>query len=381
MGIKKRSKGILLPPLVGYSFKALVQILKSNSISKKYYLRTFVIVFVNLTNLPFRVYERLFINPKFKNKELIKPPIFIIGHWRSGTTHLHNLLSKDPQMGYVTTYQSVYPNTLFNKLGKFIFKGFMKLMIPKKREGDNVILGPELPQEEEFTLGHRIPFSYYLFWIFPKKSAFFYDKYLKLEGINKDDLTQWKTELKLLITKACYNTNGLVFLSKNPPNTARIPILLELFPNAKFIHIHRNPIEVYVSTQNFFQKMMPHLQLQSISKNEINTSIISTYKKLMRDYLKNRSLISKGNLYELSFYQLEKDPIETLKSIYQKFDLDGFETAKISFIDYINSMSHYKKNKHYIYRNELDIILKEWKFAMNEFDYKISENIKIKEDE
>lgn len=174
MSKNKNSRGILFPPLVGYSCSSLIHILKTNSIAPKYYLKVLAIILINLINLPFRVYEQLFINPKFENKSLQQPPIFIIGHWRSGTTHLHNLLSQDSQMGFVSTYQSVFPNTLFNTIGRFIFRNFMGLLIPKNRKGDNVTLGPELPQEEEFTLGHRIPHSYYLFWFFPKKSAVFF---------------------------------------------------------------------------------------------------------------------------------------------------------------------------------------------------------------
>src|SRR3712207_6546804 len=30
----------------------------------------------------------------------IKSPVFILGHWRSGTTHLHNLLCVDRQFAY-----------------------------------------------------------------------------------------------------------------------------------------------------------------------------------------------------------------------------------------------------------------------------------------
>ncbi|MEZ5084214.1 MAG: hypothetical protein R2750_12330 [Bacteroidales bacterium] len=39
-----------------------------------------------------------------------------------GTTHLHNLLSRDKQMGYCTTYQGVFPDTIFNKIGLFLLK-------------------------------------------------------------------------------------------------------------------------------------------------------------------------------------------------------------------------------------------------------------------
>ena len=41
-----------------------------------------------------------------------RPPLFVLGHWRSGTTHLHNLLAQDiDQFAYANTYQVINPHT------------------------------------------------------------------------------------------------------------------------------------------------------------------------------------------------------------------------------------------------------------------------------
>ncbi|MCD8529275.1 MAG: sulfotransferase, partial [Chitinophagales bacterium] len=37
-----------------------------------------------------------------------KQPVFILGHWRSGTTHLHYILHHDPQFGTLSNYQSFF---------------------------------------------------------------------------------------------------------------------------------------------------------------------------------------------------------------------------------------------------------------------------------
>ena len=41
----------------------------------------------------------------------VQPPLFILGHWRSGTTLLHNLLAIDDQFGYPNLYQVFFPHT------------------------------------------------------------------------------------------------------------------------------------------------------------------------------------------------------------------------------------------------------------------------------
>ena len=244
-----------MPPAIGYSFRILIGLIRKNKVYFRYYPRVLAILFVNLVNFPFRAYERAIINPRFKRKSIIKDPVFILGHWRSGTTHLHNLLCQDPQMGYTTTYQSVFPDTLFNKFGRFLFQGFSSLLIPGKRAGDNVVLGASLPQEEEFALGDKVPISFYFFWMFPARILNYYDAFIRFKNVDVKIKKLWQSHYKLLIKKALKNTNKPIYLSKNPPNTGRIKVLLEMFPNAKFIHIYRNPIEVFLSTQNFYKKM------------------------------------------------------------------------------------------------------------------------------
>jgi len=366
---------MLFPPAIGYSITVIFSLFKNNRLSLKYFIRVFILILLNLINFPFRTYERLFINPRFKNKKVTKAPVFIIGHWRSGTTHLHNLLCQDPQMAYASTYQSVFPDTLFNKLGRFLFKGFSSLLIPGTRKGDNVSLGSSLPQEEEFALGAKTPLSFYFFWMFPKKMIQFYDRYIRFDTVEIKKIDRWKADYHLFIKKAIKNTSGDLYLSKNPPNTGRINTLLAMFPNAKFIFIHRNPVEVFLSTQNFYRKMLPPLQLQGISEDDIDINIISIYKKIMSDYLQNKKSIPTKNLVEISYKELEKSPLAVLQNIYTHLDLDNFEQAFSKFEHYIDKMKSYHKNNHSISKPQLDTIIKEWRFFMDLYTYKIPENV------
>ena len=377
---KKSKKGILLPPAVGYSLSIVLGLIRNNKIDFRYYFRTFIILIVNIVNFPFRTYERVFINPKYKRQDIKNPPIFILGHWRSGTTYLHSLLCQDSQMGYTTTFQSVFPDTIFNFIGNFLFEGFAKLFMPGKRAGDNVALGTKLPQEEEFALGHKTPISFYFFWMFPLKIREYYKRFILFEGIERCQLDSWKSDYKLLINKALKNINREVYLSKNPPNTARIGLLLEMFPNAKFIHIHRNPVEVFLSTHNFFSKMLPHLQLQNLPKDAIDEMVFELYQNLMSDYLKQRELIPIGNLVELSFDRLQEDPMGVLNTIYSDLNLSGFDEAAPKFKTYIASKSSYKKNTHKITKSQLETLKNTSGFIFEEYNYNIPKNIEIIDD-
>lgn len=374
---KKGKPGILLPPAVGYSLQILDKLVRTNKIPPRYYLRLLAVTLINLINWPFRTYERLLINPKYRKQAIAEEPVFIIGHWRSGTTHLHNLLCQDPQMGYATTYQSVFPDTLFNIAGRFIFKNFTRLLIPGKRKGDNVKLDPDLPQEEEFALGDKTPICYYYFWMFPQRILEYYESFVRFKDIQENELLAWEEDYKLLITKSLKNTNRKRFLSKNPTNTARVKVLYDMFPNAKFVHIHRNPVEVFLSMRNFFDKMLPPLQMQSIDKKVLDDHTFTIYKNLMSDYFEQKQLVPEGNLVELSFEELEENPEVILKGIYQKLNMKGFEEAQLHFKSYLESMGSYKKNKHYISKSQLKRIQDEWGFAMDKLEYGLPENVEV----
>lgn len=374
---KINKPGVLLPPAVGYSLQILLGLIWKNHISLRYYPRLIILVLINLINWPFRTYERLFINPRFKKKEMEEPPIFIIGHWRSGTTHLHNLICQDPQMGFSTTYQVVFPDTFYNVLGTFIFKNFTRLLIPGRRKGDSVILDTEYPQEEEFAIGDKTPLSFYYWWMFPRRIMKYYDEKIRYHGIASSQIESWKEDYLLLMKKALHKSGKKVFISKNPPNTGRVKQLLQMFPNARFIHIHRNPVDVILSTRNFYDKMLPHLQLQKVNREKLNDDILSMYSMLMGDYLEQKELVPKEQLMEVSFDEMENKPKELLKEIYQQLGFKGYENAQAHFDAYIEKSKHYKKNKHSIDKSLLDAIQKECAFSMELYNYSLPDNLEV----
>jgi hypothetical protein len=126
--------------------------------------------------------------------------------------------------------------------------------------------------------------------------------------------------------------------------------------------------------------MLPHLQLQSIEHEDIDDAIFVLYKWLMDDYFKQKHLIPKGNLFELSFDQLQEKPLDTLKDLYLELNLTGFEEAQPKFKTYLKNIKHYKKNKHHIKKEHLDRLLVEWNSYMISLNYSVPNTIEIDDD-
>jgi len=285
------------------------------------------------------------------------------------------LLSQDPQFGYVDTFHAVFSNIVFS--GRGIFKKIMGKLAPNKRPSDNMAMAMDFPQEEEFALGNMNPTCYYYYWFFPKHWMDYYHRFLKYEGLSLEERENWKTDYKWLIKKALLNTNGTRFLSKNPPNTARIKLLLEAFPDAKFVYTYRNPIMVFISTQNLYKTVLPLLQYQDISDEELDRVIFETYIEIMNRYEEEKKLIPEGNLIEISYEDFEKDNLKGLREIYKGINLPGFEEALPHFNSYLESVKKYEKNTYTFSEKTINAILNQWQFAMDRYNYDVPKNINI----
>jgi Sulfotransferase domain. len=298
-------------------------------------------------------------------------PVFILGHWRSGTTFVHNILSLDKHFGYNTTYQTVFPNLML--FGQPFFKKTMAWLMPDKRPTDNMELNVDLPQEEEFALSNLTPVNYYNFWFFPKSWDEYTNKYLTFKNATDEEKEEFATVFKKLVKTCLYNTNGTQFLSKNPPHTARIKEILEIYPKAKFIYLMRNPYTVFESTRSFFTNTIQPLKLQDLSDAEIEEHILAIYKIMYEKYENEKTLIPQGNLIEIKFEDIEKDALSATKRIYTELSLPGFEEAKESIEKYLNKKKGYKKNKYKYEPRTVELVEKNWKFALEQWGYSLEE--------
>lgn len=116
-------------------------------IHPRYFLRLFLVVISSVISLPLRLAEQLFYGQRIAQTQIENPPIFIIGHWRSGTTYLHNLMTQDPTFGYLSMYQAVVPDC--SLIGQNWLRQLLTQIMPIKRPMDNVLWPMEGPQEDE----------------------------------------------------------------------------------------------------------------------------------------------------------------------------------------------------------------------------------------
>ena len=274
--------------LVGADWKTFQGITKGQKIEKGYktkYCLTKCICWLLSSLKPLQDHRY---NKRLKEQSINMEPVFILGHWRSGTTFVHNVLAHDKHFGYTTTYQTVFPHMMM--WGQPMFKKTMAWLMPDKRPTDNMELNVDLPQEEEFALSNMMPCSYYDFWFLPKNMLEYCDRFLTMKTATPEERQIFKDTFLKLIKISLWNTKGEQFLSKNPPHTGKIKEILEMFPNAKFIYLIRNPYTVFESTRSFFNNTIIPLQLQKISPEEMEKNILEVYSRLYHTYEEEKKL-------------------------------------------------------------------------------------------
>lgn len=246
----------------------------------------------------------------------------------------------------------------------------MAWLMPDKRPTDNMELNVDLPQEEEFALSNMMPCSYYDFWFLPKNMLEYCDRFLTMKTATPEERQIFKDTFLKLIKISLWNTKGEQFLSKNPPHTGKIKEILEMFPNAKFIYLIRNPYTVFESTRSFFNNTIIPLQLQKISPEEMEKNILEVYSRLYHTYEEEKKLIPEGNLIEIKFEDFEANALEMTEKIYKTLSIPGFEQARPAITAYLDKKKDYKKNAYKYEPRTVELVEKHWDFALKQWNYK-----------
>ena len=352
----------------GTSFGAWVRLLRANrlAVSPSSLPRFASATIGSIANSVMRQLENRKYGSEIERVE-IRAPLFILGHWRSGTTHLHNLLARDHRLAFPNMYQVLNPETFLTT--EAVISRLTSGLIPETRFGmDNVQLGWDVPFEDELATAATCFRSPYLAMAFPGRQEH-YDRFLTFRNASEDDLQTWQRALTFFLKKLTWKYQRPLLL-KSPPHTCRIRFLLEIFPDAKFVHVRRNPFAVYPSMRRMIAVALRVWGFQSHRHFDWEGRIVRQYREMHDVFFEERLLVPQGRFCEISFEELEREPIEQLRKIYEALDLGEFAPAERRVQEYLNSISGYKKNT---FEEPDDAIrerlVRQWGRCFEEFGY------------
>lgn len=200
---------------------------------------------------------------KYREQE-VKAPIFIIGNFRSGSTLLQRLIAKDDRNFTATTTQEIYvtPSITQRKIwdvlssfdARFLNRTISKLVARFDRRRLNSIpmhrvALHEVDEDEGILLFNWT--SSFLMFPFPFMDLF--SPYLHFDEENSEKEKKRTMEFYYrMVQKHVYYNGGTRYIAKSPAYSSKVHALREYFPDAKFIYLARNPLDMLASKTSFF---------------------------------------------------------------------------------------------------------------------------------
>ncbi|KDO22370.1 hypothetical protein SPRG_11322 [Saprolegnia parasitica CBS 223.65] len=289
---------------------------------------------------------------------LPEDPVFVIGHMRTGTTLLHNLLASDDDSFYTcTTFCICFPTAFlwFEKWGKRLFAS----KIPPTRPMDAMPLHFDLPQEDECAtsvLSHGA--SYYQAFAFMAQETSL-RKFLTLapeDGATPEDEARW-TQAFLFFIKKLTLRSSLVqapsttrrrLLLKSPIHTARVPLLRKLFPKATFIYLHRDPYKVLQSTAHMANTMFWYVYLNTPTDEQVNEYLLWQFERMFDTYYAASRDATTGalakDILEVAYADLATSTVHSLQRIYAHAGIPWTDKIEAKFEAQVAALAGYKVN-------------------------------------
>lgn len=358
--------------VTGINFARWLEILKKNKwqVSPEYYHRVAWISGLATLSSLFSGIENIRFAAELEKMEINPTPLFILGHWRTGTTHMHNMLGRDPNHTFSTLYQVLFPDS-FLTTGKW-GPQLLKNAVPEKRSYDNVAQNWFESAEDEIGLMKMTGgLSFYSAIMFPDRAPE-YEKYIDFLEATPAERRRFKEALVLLIKKIMLATGGKRVIVKSCPHSARIRMILDVFPDAKFIHIHRHPARAFrsmvhmrktVDWENFFQ--VPSQQFLDQRWDHTATIGGRLYTRLIED----RALIPEGNLVEIAYKDLVGNELNVLRDVYDRLEIPDWGQFERVVSPYLNSIKGYKVNRLNIEAELEQFVYDRWRHVYDTYGY------------
>jgi len=304
-------------------------------------------------------------------------PIFIVGHWRTGTTWLHELLALDPRFVAPSTLECFAPRycLLVGWLARLL-----TVFLPKTRPMDEMPVGWDRPQEDELALLNMGIGSPYETMIFPNHRPI-RSEYFHVGELAKEQRENWQVGFTQFCRQVMFrgrreraeSPGEKRLVLKSPPHTARIAFLRQLFPGAQFIHVVRHPYEVFASSVRLWCTLFDSQGCQKPEFGElanhgpsIEQFVLDEMDLLYRDFADNAVA---GQFCQVRYEDMLRDPIAEMRRVYAELDLGTFEAVRPKLEAYILGQRNYKANIHHLSPPQKADVDRRWHWYFESYGY------------
>lgn len=310
----------------------------------RYWLRLGFAVFSSAIGTVLTLPERLLLSPilwyKARQSGAVlnhKPgSLVILGYFRSGTTHLHYLLSCDPQFRTPRWCEALAPQGF--AASWWFLRIFLIPFIAARRPQDDVAYGPEWPAEDDFAncnwvLASSMPARF----ILPRKQAH-YARFHALEGLTPREYRRWRLAQWAFCWKVSVLARRRRLLLKSPSHTARVRDLTSVLGEGrvKFIYIRREPEAVIRSNVAMYRRLQVFNLQDPPPSADVEGFIRQEYERTNELCEQHTAHLSPEDLISIRYEDLVADPLGQLRAAYAQLGLTWtpeFETRAAAYLD------------------------------------------------
>ncbi len=323
-------------------------LISARGVHPRYWLRAAFILFTSFIGMACCVHERLVMLPirliKFGRDAVFDHPpgvVIVVGYYRSGTTHLHNLLSCDRRVVTPRWYQALGPQGFW--FGWSLIRVMLVPFLSSTRPQDGVAFGPEWPAEDDFALCNwglcsTLPGRF----VFPSR----WDRWSRwntLDGLSDRQRSRWRSLTAMFCWKTTRGRSNRVLVLKTPSHSSKIAELDRLFNGrARFVHIARDPVKVIDSNVNMHLQLRPHLLEDPPGAQEIRQRIVEEYEQIETRCSAELEKIDDARKVFVHHAELVNDPLAVLGEVYASIGIPHDEHARDCAAEYLHEIGEYR---------------------------------------
>jgi hypothetical protein len=249
------------------------------------------------------------------------PPVVIVGAMRSGSTRLHRLLAADARFAHLRMFETFSPVPPWppddSPDRRHLFAAF-SLGLLHHADPATAILHPTGPQEPEEELGLFVPSA----WGMKNEVQWRVPGYAR--WCETKDATPAYRHMKDLLRLVAWHRGeppGRSWVLKTPQHMLDLPALLRVFPDARLIFLHRDPVDVVGSSCSMVWHQMS-TQCASLDRHWIGREWLRKTQLKLHRAKSARALLSADRSIDVSYEGMNRDWRGELRRIYDFLDLD-----------------------------------------------------------
>ena len=278
-----------------------------------------------------RVEQALRAAPETEQTEL-PTPVFVLGLFRSGTTILHRLLGEDPDNRTLPHWESFDPvhtpegpEPRQRHLAKFLMLadilspnvGAIHPMDAHQTDECRAMF-TNVFRTPQFNVQYRV--GGYVDWLLAQDATIAYRHH--------------RRQLQLVQRHRPY---GKRFVLKDPTHTFFVDSILKVFPDARFVFIHRDPAETLSSICSL------HAYTRSVFSSDVDAHAIgaeladSYMMRLLEPAVAAVDRLPAGRVVHVRSPDLSEDPVGTIAEAYRGLGLELSDEARVAMREYMRA--------------------------------------------